>query len=937
MSLPRSAGILVCHNGSRWLPRVVAALREATSIPDSWVVVDTGSADDSARIAVEGLTGLVGAVHRVTLPADTSYGEAIAAGLAALPAASGPEWIWLLHDDCAPAPHCFERLLEIVAEDEEELVAVGPKQREWPSLKRLLEVGVTVTGTGRRETGLEPGEYDQGQHDEYSAVLAVNTAAMLVRRDILAEFGFAPELPLFGNDLDFGWRVASAGHIIRIVPTAVAFHAEAAHRGQRDAALAARPHRDERVSAMFTVLANGSARAHPVRLVRLFVGGLLRALGFLLVRAPHEARAELSALGFVYGHVGRMRRARKARRAAATVPDSAVSALLAPFWMPWRHGTDFVVDVVTAAYHVGQDSLERRRAGSARHGPLAGRLLRSPSVWGLVVACVVAVVAGRDQLTGGALQGGALLPAPAGVGHWWGLWAQPWHWVAQGSSAAGPPSMFPLAIAGTVLVGKPAAVVWLLFLMTVPLCYLGAVRFFRHLCPGRWTPAWAAGAYAMLPVLTGAVGQGRVGTVAVAVLLPWAATSALALADASADRRRRALWRTALGLGVVVAFAPALAVLVVLAAIALPLCGAGAVSRWERFFLAVVPVLMSLAWLPVLGRQPQAALLEAGRADFATGGTDVWHLLAGSGGGPGAAPWWIAACLVAVAAVALVRPPTRRAVARAWAVAAAAALGAAVMSRVTVDLPGLEGPVHGSPGAFLVVMSAALVTAIALAAHGLSGAFAGLGFGWRQPLAAISLLAALVTPVVGAVWWLGHGIDGPLDRAAPVTLPAYLSELGANGRTGATLVVDGGTGADPDQVGYRVVRGTPLRLGDAGLLAVTDPDTAVTRAVGDVFAAGGAGASSTLAARGIAYVYATSPVSSVVAGAFDAADGFESASAPRPHTRAWQVVSAANLTGLDHRGDRTRPVLALLQVLVWIGVIVMAAPSRPGKVQGERP
>ena len=51
-----------------------------------------------------------------------------------------------------------------------------------PRCSRLLEVGVTISGTGRRETGLEPGEYDQGQHDEVRQVLAVNTAGMLVRR-----------------------------------------------------------------------------------------------------------------------------------------------------------------------------------------------------------------------------------------------------------------------------------------------------------------------------------------------------------------------------------------------------------------------------------------------------------------------------------------------------------------------------------------------------------------------------------------------------------------------------------------------------------------------------------------------------------------------------------------------------------------------------------
>ena len=83
---------------------------------------------------------------------------------------------------------------------------LGPKLREWPSLRRLLEMGVTISGTGSRETGLERGEYDQGQHDRLRDVLAVNTAGMLVRRSVREEIGFDPALPLFGNDIDFGWR-----------------------------------------------------------------------------------------------------------------------------------------------------------------------------------------------------------------------------------------------------------------------------------------------------------------------------------------------------------------------------------------------------------------------------------------------------------------------------------------------------------------------------------------------------------------------------------------------------------------------------------------------------------------------------------------------------------------------------------------------------------
>ena len=63
---------------------------------------------------------------------------------------------------------------------------------------------------------------------------------------------------MFGNDLDFGWRAADAGHTTVVVPQAVVFHAEAAHRGVRQTPLTGRhTHYQERRAALFTLLANG--------------------------------------------------------------------------------------------------------------------------------------------------------------------------------------------------------------------------------------------------------------------------------------------------------------------------------------------------------------------------------------------------------------------------------------------------------------------------------------------------------------------------------------------------------------------------------------------------------------------------------------------------------------------------------------------------------
>ena len=236
--------LLVSHDGARWLPAVLAGLTGQTLPVDRVVAVDTTSRDDSVDLVRDALgrAGLEGPRAVVdVVPGSTSYPAAVRHGLGLAPAEpDGEEWVWLLHDDSNPDPSALAELLA-AAEEHPDAAALGPKLREWPSLRRLLEVGLTITGTGHRETGLERGEYDQGQHDAVREVLAVNTAGMLVRRSVLESLGgLDEELPIFGNDIDFGWRAASAGHRLARRPPASPARR---HRRRAGARRRQRPHR----------------------------------------------------------------------------------------------------------------------------------------------------------------------------------------------------------------------------------------------------------------------------------------------------------------------------------------------------------------------------------------------------------------------------------------------------------------------------------------------------------------------------------------------------------------------------------------------------------------------------------------------------------------------------------------------------------------------
>nr|MCU0266891.1 glycosyltransferase [Actinomycetes bacterium] len=140
----RVTAVLVCHDGARWLPRTLDALAGLALRPARVVAVDTGSTDATAALLAAAVdpegTGLA---EVLTLPRTTGFGAAVAhAASAAAPPATGAadgepatgdgpvEWLWLLHDDCAPHPEALRALLA-VADDSPSVGIVGPKVLGW--------------------------------------------------------------------------------------------------------------------------------------------------------------------------------------------------------------------------------------------------------------------------------------------------------------------------------------------------------------------------------------------------------------------------------------------------------------------------------------------------------------------------------------------------------------------------------------------------------------------------------------------------------------------------------------------------------------------------------------------------------------------------------------------------------------------------------------
>jgi GT2 family glycosyltransferase len=943
--------VLVAHDGARWLPDALAGLCGQERPVQSVIAADTGSADDTARLLTESL----GAERVVHLARRTGFGTAVAEAIRAaapvppedlpyLQRHSGwdpasrtwngesephgdPEpvqWLWLLHDDCAPAPNALAELLR-VADSSPSAAVIGPKLRSWYDRRALLEVGVTIARSGRRWTGLERGEQDQGQHDQIRRVLSVSSAGMLVRRDVWEALGgFDRRLPLMRDDVDFCWRVHAAGHGVLIAPEAVLRHAEAASRERRTVDCAGRtattPHRVDKAGAVYTLLANTRGALLPYVAGRIVVSTLLRTLAYLVGKVPGQALDEITGLLAVLFRPGRIFGARL-RRGHPAVPPSELRHLFPPPGATLRATVEGVYSNLSGRSEPDSSSAGRH-GGAVESGPGGDdadyleieqfarlrRIAHKPGPMLFAVLLLVSLIACRGLFGSGALAGGALLPAPSDSSDLWGAYAGAWHAVSIGSVQAAPPYLAIVALASSFLFGSTSLALTLLLVCSVPLAGLSSYFASRPLVTSRLLRAWGAVAYAFLPAATGALAGGRLGTAVLAILLPLMARAAVAagglqLNDSAVARGVRPSWRATwaftLLLIVTTAFTP------VMWLIAVVLCVAVAVLRIARRqesllvphalrSLAVIgtPLLILAPWSLTLLAHPSLFLREAG-ATYRGGTASPLDLLMLSPGGPKASAGLLLIGIVVAGLAALLRSKRRFAVLTAWTVALTGLLAAA-MQNSTV----WAGPVT-------LIYGLALLSAAVIGAEGARERISASGFGWRQPVAAFILLTAGAAPLIAALGWMYDGAAGPLSRRDSEQVPAFVAEESSTQDQARTLVLDGDPEhVEPGHVKYTLVRGSGAQMGDAEIAAEAGNDSRLGSVVANLVAGSGADQISQLSGYAVRYVLVQPGTSASVTNVLDSTPGLDRVS-QAGGTKLWSVatdVSRITITSPDGSG-----------------------------------
>jgi GT2 family glycosyltransferase len=811
---------VVAHNGSSYLPETLSALAAQTRPADALIGVDTGSQDNSADLLEQAF-----GASNVTcfVQPRTGMGAAVKAGLAQhAPWNSGAEhrtaeWIWLLHDDSAPAPEALAELLHAV-ERAPSVTVAGCKQLDWHSRRRLMDVGLSTSRWAERLTLIEADELDQGQYDARTDTFAVNSAGMLVRRDVWEHLrGFDPALPGTGDDVDFCWRNRLAGHRVVVVPSAKMFHVS--HRphalGTPSAARKAQVHLRLKHAPLWMV---------PAHAVGAFLGSIFKLVLSIAVKDPRYGFTQLLATLAALARPRAVARSRQEAARTRRIRRSVIRGLQTSRREVWSHRRSLVeaLGADDDADSSGTDALADQPSGDAADDFAA--LTTTERGWvgsGAVFAVVLTFAASVMGLLGlfreDAVSGGALLPVSQRLGDIWQSASSWWVGLGAGLPGHGDPFGYVLWLLGILGGGNAnGAVAWLL-LLAMPLAALAAWFASGALTELRRFRLVAALAWGAAPALQVALNQGRLGALLVHVMVPLLVLAVLRATGTAMGHGRYAVpapagdrsadnvptkpgvngtpsWTAAaaagLALAVITAAAPSL---LLPSAVAIVVCALVMGRRGRTVWWALLPsaALFVPFGLSVLDN-PRALLADPG-VPLGFEAAPLWQQVLGqplafdaNGGlaglaffGPSPVPWalllalLIGAPVVLLALAAMAAPGRRASLARSLWLAAIAVLASGwlaghVATGFSSDT--LVPPFSGTAvsAAFFLLLCASVIGAAKLQAWLESGAAVQGGRRiLRHSIAGLTLAVLVAGPVASLAGWTAQNFLASRPDAQP--------------------------------------------------------------------------------------------------------------------------------------------------------------------------
>jgi GT2 family glycosyltransferase len=900
--------IVVSHDGALWLPEVVASLAKQRRPIDQVVAIDTGSTDSSVKLLKSA------GINTLVTDRDKGFGAAVAEVLNSNKIKSAPEgateWLWLIHDDCAPAANALAELLAAI-ENRPSVAVVGPKLRGWHDRNHLLEAGVSIAGNGARWTGLEYREQDQGQHDNINEVLAVSTAGALIRRDVFEELGgFDPELALFRDDVDFGWRVHTAGHSVIVAPQAIAYHAEAASNERRSVdvtgAFLHRPLLLDRRHAAYVLLANSTWWMLPIIALQLLSASVTRAIGYLLAKLPGYALDEIAAVGLLILQPQDLIRARRNRRKNRLVTSRVVARFVPPRGSQiqmaferargvtsraWRKSSLYEDKSVnpSAALDLNDEALEDADIDLVKPPSPISWLLKRPILSISLLVTLLTLIASRTRF--GTIVGGALPETPNSAMELLRMYSDSWHTVGLGSSANMPPWVAFTGLVSFFTAGNASYLITTLFVAAVPLALWGAYSLARKFTQLHFLALAAALLYAFSPTTLTAINSGRLGTVVLVVIGPWLVRALFGLEQLE-NLSWRKTWWLALLLSIVCAFSPLAFMTIVLWQLILIIFDVIAFNsktnlmtkeifdrkNIRRIALLVTPILVNAPWSLEFILHPSRILLDPG---LSVSGGEVLSLILANPGGSGAPPIWMFSPILIIALIAIFVSKT----ARLGEVALFFIGFAAILGSRQVTGHGSFEAENLWVGSLLVIPTlTALMAAVQMVDQYLPNLVQS-HIDFRHIMLGFTALLAAFSVLTSAVWWSASAVNTPVQSKQKSALPAFLSASAQTVDKFKTLVLRNNQG----RINYFVARDSDLKLGQPDVITGLSP--VVAKAINDLVTGSGVTSSQVFAEFGIRYIFLARPLDDDLVRTIDGAGGFARAASTNEGI-SWKVPGA---------------------------------------------
>ena len=702
-----------------------------------------------------------------SLGSNPGFGVAVNEVLRLVEGANG--FFLFCHDDIAPEPDAVRLLVEEMYRSNAGLV--GPKFVDWDDPGVLQTVGLDVDRFGEVNHDIEEGEVDQEQHDGVRDVFVLPTACLLARADLFRELdGFDPGIDLYGEDLEFCWRVHHSGARVVVAPMA-----KVRHRGELVERRPDLAHRRKaaRHRLRSVVTLTGGARL-PGRLLELALLTLAELVVGLFTGRFRSALASARAFVGLIPRLPSLIRRRRVVSGVRRVPEREVLGLQ-------ERGSarlsSFLRSRETSTFVGAENNVRRWRQST------------TAPVFAWIAVLAALLVGSRSLLGSGIPSVGEFLPFPDSPRDLFASYVNGWDPNGFGSTSPNPTGWATLSVLSFTTLFRMGLLQTVVVLGLVVVGLVGLWRL-ATVFPSTRARIAALVVYAASPLVGGALAIGSFTTLVAYAAVPWFVhTLRQAVGTATADPRiahmdiadglvdlawpervRRTL-HAGLVVGLAAAFVPVMLVVTLVCGVVLTLATLLALApvktavRYATATVGAVAVgaLLNLPWItswswgvlvgpPPVG-EPGRGLLEL--AAFEIGPVDLAGLA-------------LALYLPVVAALLLAQAWRLT-----WAVRSAALVVvfgalAVLADRGSMPFAMPEAGVLLAP----VAVGLAVSAAAALAAFDLD--VRGASFGWKQPLG-LAASAAVVVGLVPGVLAVGDGswntpsptLASLLDRALP--------------------------------------------------------------------------------------------------------------------------------------------------------------------------